>query len=186
MEAGMTRGSGSPRAHPVRGMIRGMAASCLVAFWLCAAAIGQDAGSEPPPLTPLPPSHRLAPLAPPPMLTPPASRNTARAARDEAIQRVGSLVPSSPVGIPAIEALPSSRGQAAFDAIVLSSPLFGDYGPPSKEAQTVGSLEAQIRLWPERAEPYYQRGRFHVRRAESGVWQALDAAKADFSRALER
>ena len=47
-------------------------------------------------------------------------------------------------------------------------------------------LDGRIRQQPDQAEGYFKRGRFHAQRAMTGQHAALDAAMADFSRALER
>jgi tetratricopeptide (TPR) repeat protein len=205
MEAGMMKESNSPGVQSNLQAIRGHATSALVGFALCAITWAQEAPPEPPSLTP------LAPIA----SAPPPKDASAFANMDHAIRRASTVVLAPPGAVIAGDPirLPLASSTVGPDQISPFPPFFPDV-PPTIDKQTktdhqkkspgsadewlagirselennkksLAGLDALIRQDPNRAEGYFERGRFRVRLAREGDKAALDAAMADLSRAVE-
>jgi tetratricopeptide (TPR) repeat protein len=192
----MARESGS---RPIRGFV----AATIFGIGLCTTAPGQEAASEPPALTPLPPPE----LAAPPKVTGTST------SKDAAIERPSTILLADPVDV-AVDPLTGAtpRRPPRPDQIRPFLPFFTDVpalpgkattdhpkkepGPADARLARIGSkleengrrlfyLDAEILRHPDRAAGYFQRGCFRAQAAEEGDEAALAAAAADFSRALE-
>ncbi len=86
------------------------------------------------------------------------------------------LCTTVPAQVPAIDAIPLPSRSPMRTPAMVPRPGRGD----------LDDLDGRIRQQPDQAEGYFKRGRFHTQRAMTGQHAALDAAMADFSRALER
>ncbi len=72
----------------------------------------------------------------------------------------------------------------AVDPIPPRSPMRTNAVFLEPDQTALDDLDAQIRQHPDQAESYFKRGRLHAQRAMNGVRIALEAAAADFTRAL--
>ena len=199
----MRRSTVSPRIQA----LRRMAASTLIAVGLCGQTVAHDPPPEPPPLSPLTP----IPPAPPSQDAGAFSRRDQAVERVSSVAPASRLGVPATDALP-VPAGSWGNSRIGPDQTKPFAPFFSDISTPRDKAiipdprsrnvrfndkwfamvrrsveqhqNLLHSLDEEIRQHPDHAEAYFQRGYSRINPPRDGDKAALDAAMADFSRAV--
>lgn len=179
-------------------VIRGLAAAAVVLIGLCATAVAQSPSpDEPPPLTLYRPST--------------ARQGETTPKKDEALERAASRSASPryeslQIARDVFPSPKSNTSDRAYDAPSSFGTSFADRTDPAsvpKESKSavkwmdglestlrqherlLERLDEEVRQHPDRAEAYFRRGYSRIHPPRDWDIAALDATRADFSRAVE-
>ena len=167
----MTRKSLVPGLELVRKAPRILAVLTLLGFWLCASSSAQEAASGPPelqpPLAPFPPPSPLKDVPVPPK----ADLQTQHGSFDFFMGTSFGQIGTAPTE--------GEKKETAND-------WMAQIRSEQKDKQdTLAYWDGRIRVHPQEAGHYFERGRLRAQLAKDDDRAGLDAAIADFSRAVE-